>query len=171
MRPAWATDDELARLTAIVARALIPSGREGAAVLLYRLFQVVPAPSAEDGADRLEIYIDELEGYPGDVLARAVSGVIRRWRWRSAPMVGDIAGPAEADPEYRQRLVWRAQLRILRVKPVDRALPPPAREQAALEVARRYAMLKASDEHRGAPWPARAAAIVAAFESAKSPAE
>ena len=167
VRPAWATDAELQRLAAVVERTLTPIGREGVVVLLDRLFAVLPLPPTTEGVpDPLAIYVDRLEQYPADVLARAVDEVIDTHKWNTPPKPAAIVIAAKSDAEYSRRRQWLAQIHTVAAKPIEIPRPvlsPTARE---LEKRRKAAMLEAADRNRAAAAESRHRAIAEAFERA-----
>jgi hypothetical protein len=85
--------------SAEVASLLAPAGAKATAVMLDRLFSVLPMGNA----DGLPVWIELLQDLPADVLRRAIDEVIRRHRWNTPPTIADVVAAADEDDEYQER--------------------------------------------------------------------
>lgn len=86
-------------IEAAIMPLFAPAGSKATAVLLDRLFAVVPMPPP----DAMATWIKHLSEYPPDVLDRAIDVVIRRHRWNTPPLIGEVVEAAERDELHHER--------------------------------------------------------------------
>jgi hypothetical protein len=108
----------LNELQQAIAPIFEPTGTKVAAVLLDKLFGVLPLPN-EDG---LATWLEFIECYPPDELRRGIDHVIRSHRWSTPPLIGELVEAIEQDPIRRSRM----ELRLL----VDRLIQSTTRDLA-----------------------------------------
>jgi hypothetical protein len=87
-----------------------PAGTKAATVLLHRLFVALPAPPA----DAMPIWLEMLEGYPPDVLRRAIDATIRSHKWATPPLIAEVVEFADADELHTERDNVRAKIADMR---------------------------------------------------------
>ena len=148
-----------------VDRALAPAGSKATIGLLAGvLFLHVPMPPKQ----ALPKWVERLQRFPADTLARAVDEIIDTHMWGRPPRIAELVQACRRDPEYQRRRAAELNLQLLRLKPPASEPVKLTAEEKALELARRQAQQQASDAHRDAPWPVRQQALIDAFETAKA---
>ena len=100
---------EVDELIEYVQDDLRPAGREATAVILHRLASVVIVPDSADIRLAMEIYLEELSGYPEHLL----DSVVTQW-WRTEKFWPTIADLRKACQEHEDSVGrTRASLRKL----------------------------------------------------------
>lgn len=165
------TDETLALHAAAVAGALAPAGRKTTMALLAgKLFAVLPMPAIpEKGPSPLPIWVDRLEIYPPDVLARAIYVVIDRHKWPRPPTIADVVEACRADAAYKARQTAACNARILSTKALERLPVERTPDEQADEDRKKRAILAAYFAHRRAPHAMLVAACDAALRRAAGP--
>jgi hypothetical protein len=108
---------------------LTPMGPKAAAVLLDRLFSVLPRPSD----DALPHWLSIIGGYPVWAAEPAVADLIRSYRFGRPPLPAELISLIEANPTFVRRRTMLGRLRSAEMKQRLDALP-------ALEALKRVAI-------------------------------
>lgn len=118
--PAEFDASRLSRLATEIEASLDGAGPEVTAVLLDKMFAVLPMPESRAA---LKIWNERLRRYPADVLGRAVDRVIDSHRWPKPPAIADLVDRCEHDLalDRRRRARDRIESAIQRLPGRDAA--------------------------------------------------
>lgn len=108
---------ELSTLIAELSAKVQPATKEDYALAMAELIQFasafgIPCP---EPTSAYQIYREQLQHLPADLLRKAVSLIKQTWVWRNAmPMPADLLNMVKADYAKRQLLLGRARVAILK---------------------------------------------------------
>lgn len=124
-RPTWATDEAVETMHQWLGRLLQPAGWTETGQLLEQVARMIAMPATEEAVDG---YIERLQEYPLDVLARAAESVVRSQLSTRPPTVGVFLKAVNADHKYQTRLRMKANLMAISRLPQN-VRPKPTGEE------------------------------------------